>query len=149
MTRIDALSGTSREFDEAFSHFLIESGCVPAAAVHNAWQARWHGPQWIGTLALSTRAVTVREASAVLQLEASTNEPFAACAYRLGILSLQQIAELTLIGYWQRRSFSDCLVAEQGFAVKRVDELQRIMARAVRNAPDFSVPSSESVSAAC
>jgi hypothetical protein len=149
MTRLDGCVGTGREFDEAFAHFLIESGCVPATTVNSAWQARWRGPEWIGAVALSSRMLTVREASAALQLQAATDEPFGACAHHLGILSLQQIAELSLLAYWQRRSLSDCLVEEQGTCARGIAELHRWLDRAIRNAHERPSAPSKIVLAAC
>jgi hypothetical protein len=149
MTRLDGCVGTGREFDEAFAHFLIESGFVPATTVKNAWQARWRGPQWSGAVALSSRMLTVREASAALQLQATTDEPFGACAYHLGILSHQQIAELSLMAYWQRRTLSDCLVEDQGTCARGIAELRQCMNRAVRHAHEVPPTPSKSVFAAC
>lgn len=149
MTRVDNCSGTSRELDEAFAHFLIESGCVHVAPVKSAWQARWRGPQWIGAVALSSRMLTVRDASAALQLQALTDEPFGACAHQLGLLSLEQIAELSLIAYWQRRTLSDCLVEQPGISARAIAELRHLMVRAIRNAHQIPAAPSESVLAAC
>lgn len=149
MTRLDGCVGAGREFDEAFAHFLIESGCVPAKTVNSAWQARWRGPEWIGAVALSSRMLTVREASAALQLQATTDEPFGACAQHLGILSLQQIAELSLMAYWQRRTLSDCLVEDHGTCARGIVELRQAMNRAVRNAHKVPPTSAKSAFAAC
>jgi hypothetical protein len=149
MRRVDGCAGTSREFDEAFAQFLIESGCMPATTVHSAWQARWRGPQWIGAVALSCRMLTIREVSAALQLQAATDEPFGACAHHLGVLSLQQIAELSLIAYWQRRTLSDCLVEDQGSCARGIVELRQLMNRSVRKAHEVQSTPRETVLAAC
>jgi hypothetical protein len=149
MTRLDGCVGMSRDFDEAFAHFLIESGCMPAATVHSAWQARWRGPECIGAVALSSRMLTVREASAALQLQATTDEPFGACAHHLGILSFQQIAELSLMAFWQRRTLSECLVEDQGTCARGIVELRQWMERAVRKAREVPPTLNKSVLAAC
>ncbi len=149
MTSLEDQRGMSRGFDEAFAHFLIESGCVPAKSVERAWQARWRGPQWIGAVALSSRMLTVHEASAALQLQAVTDEPFGACAHHLGILSLQQIAELSLIAYWQRRTLSECLVEDQGICARGIAELHQCLNRAVHNAHKVPSAPSRSALAAC
>jgi hypothetical protein len=147
MTLVDGLH--SRELDEAFAQFLIESGCMPATAVKSAWQARWRGSHWLGAIALSSGMLNVREASAVLQLHAATNETFGACAHHLGILTLQQIAELSLIGYWQRRTFSDCLVEDQGACLRGIAELRRLMDRAVDSLREVRTTPRESALVAC
>ncbi|WP_254508741.1 hypothetical protein [Anatilimnocola floriformis] len=132
MTRV----GLVCEFDEVFEHFLVESGCLPAATVAEAWQARWRGPQWMGAVSLSSRMLSVREASAVLQLQASTGETFGACANQLDLLTLPQIAELTLLAYWQRRSLSECLIQDQGVAERGLADLQHILTSIIRNAQE-------------
>jgi hypothetical protein len=143
MNCVDVPAVAGREFDEVFQHFLVESGCLPAAAVANAWQARWRGPQWMGAVALSSRMLSVGEASAALQLQASFGEPFGACAHHLGFLSLEQIAELTLIAFWQRRTLSECLRQDQAVAERSLARFQQIMTCVIRNAhePIGSVPS--------
>lgn len=127
---------TDRDFDEVFEHFLVESGCLPADTVAAASQARWRRPHWLGTVALSSRTLTVGEAAAALQWEAKLGESFGVCAHNLGFLTLQQIAELTLRAYWQRRSLSECLVADHAIDVRGLAELRQILKRAVSQATE-------------